>query len=296
MMTIKNFARLCSCETSALRYYDRIGLLKPVRVDEETGYRYYDEKQAVDFVKIKNLQQAQFSIKEIKRLIYLSDQKIAEAFDVKIKELESRLAKMIENQQTYLKEKKTMENLMETLSKYVLNQLNDPKKLEEFKMNPKDHDYITELLKEYMLQRFRKSENHKKKISLRLDDEVLCDKEEIENRIQNLNSDQFPDTVVVSCEKEAEENLFYSADYETVYEISGWRHIYEFIDDLPDLEKGREYVFDIHTQDESKCTDGSFALYMLGALIAKKNGMNICMGCNVNRSEDHQNHIEMYKK
>ena len=62
MMTIKQFAQLCSCNAQTLRYYDRIGLLKPAQVDSWTGYRYYEEKQAVDFVKIKNLQLADFSI------------------------------------------------------------------------------------------------------------------------------------------------------------------------------------------------------------------------------------------
>ena len=55
MMTIKEFAKLCSCNTQTLRYYDRINLLKPAKTDEMTGYRYYSENQAMDFVKIKNL-------------------------------------------------------------------------------------------------------------------------------------------------------------------------------------------------------------------------------------------------
>ena len=57
MITIQGFAKLCGCNTQTLRYYDRIGLLKPAKVDEWTGYRYYEEEQALLFVKIKNLQQ-----------------------------------------------------------------------------------------------------------------------------------------------------------------------------------------------------------------------------------------------
>ena len=62
MITIRGFAKLCGCNTQTLRYYDRIGLLTPAKVDEWTGYRYYEEEQALLFVKIKNLQQADFSI------------------------------------------------------------------------------------------------------------------------------------------------------------------------------------------------------------------------------------------
>ena len=54
-MTIKEFAKLCGCNSQTLRYYDRIDLLKPVEVDQWSGYRFYEEAQALDFVKIKNL-------------------------------------------------------------------------------------------------------------------------------------------------------------------------------------------------------------------------------------------------
>ena len=65
-MTIKEFAKLCGCNPQTLRYYDHMNLLKPVKVDEWTGYRYYEDEQALVFVKIKNLQTAGFSIEEIK--------------------------------------------------------------------------------------------------------------------------------------------------------------------------------------------------------------------------------------
>ena len=68
-MTIKEFARLCGCNPQTLRYYDHVDLLKPVKVDPWTGYRYYDEEHALAFVKIKNLQKAGFTIDEIKELL-----------------------------------------------------------------------------------------------------------------------------------------------------------------------------------------------------------------------------------
>lgn len=67
-MTIKEFAKLCGCNSQTLRYYDRVGLLKPVRVDRYSGYRFYDEKQAVTFVKIKNLQSALFTKEQLEAI------------------------------------------------------------------------------------------------------------------------------------------------------------------------------------------------------------------------------------
>ncbi|MBP3399831.1 MAG: MerR family transcriptional regulator [Erysipelotrichaceae bacterium] len=94
MMTIKEFAKLCGCSTQTLRYYDRIHLLKPVKVDEWTGYRYYKKQQAIDFVKIKNLQLADFSIDEIKHLLRMSDIEIAQAFEDKITQQKEKLEKI----------------------------------------------------------------------------------------------------------------------------------------------------------------------------------------------------------
>ncbi len=45
MLKIRDFARLAEVSMTTLRYYDEIGLLKPIQVDPETGYRYYTMDQ-----------------------------------------------------------------------------------------------------------------------------------------------------------------------------------------------------------------------------------------------------------
>ena len=42
MMRIGDFSRLSRVSVKTLRYYDELGLIKPARVDEFTGYRYYE--------------------------------------------------------------------------------------------------------------------------------------------------------------------------------------------------------------------------------------------------------------
>lgn len=41
MLKIRDFARLAEVSMATLRYYDEIGLLKPIQVDPATGYRFY---------------------------------------------------------------------------------------------------------------------------------------------------------------------------------------------------------------------------------------------------------------
>ena len=119
MITIQGFAKLCGCNTQTLRYYDRIGLLKPARVDEWTGYRYYEEEQALQFVKIKNLQQADFSIEEIKALLPGDDDLLAAAFEQKIEEQQQKLERIREIQRSYLKETMVMQKLVSTIIGFV---------------------------------------------------------------------------------------------------------------------------------------------------------------------------------
>lgn len=51
-MTIGEVARVKQVSIKALRYYEKIGILKPAYCDPDTGYRYYKNEQmlAVDMI------------------------------------------------------------------------------------------------------------------------------------------------------------------------------------------------------------------------------------------------------
>jgi DNA-binding transcriptional MerR regulator len=116
-MTIQAFAKLCGCNPQTLRYYDKVGLLKPGRVDRFTGYRYYDEEQALTFVKIKNLQLGGFTIEEIKPLLDGSDADVYRAFEAKIDAQQARLEAMKEIQRSYRSEMTTMKETIDNIRK-----------------------------------------------------------------------------------------------------------------------------------------------------------------------------------
>ena len=112
-MTIKEFACLCGCNPQPLRYYDHVNLLKPVKVDKWSGYRFYEEEQALAFVKIKNLQKAGFKIDEIKGLLDKDNPVIYQAFEEKIAEEEKRLQEIKDIQRSYQTE---MNNIREKIN------------------------------------------------------------------------------------------------------------------------------------------------------------------------------------
>ncbi len=65
-ISITDLARLRNVTTETLRYYDRIGLFKPIYVDPNTKYRYYSILQYEKLGTIKELRQLGMKLKEIK--------------------------------------------------------------------------------------------------------------------------------------------------------------------------------------------------------------------------------------
>ncbi|MEW5721012.1 MAG: MerR family transcriptional regulator [Chloroflexota bacterium] len=76
MFKIGDFSKLSQVSVKALRYYDELGLLKPVSVDRFTGYRYYSADQLPRLNRILALKDLGLSLEQIARL--LSDKLTAE--------------------------------------------------------------------------------------------------------------------------------------------------------------------------------------------------------------------------
>lgn len=69
MLKIGEFAALADISIKRLRYYDDIGLLKPISVDPDTGYRYYDFTQLARVYRLMALKNMGFSLNEIAELL-----------------------------------------------------------------------------------------------------------------------------------------------------------------------------------------------------------------------------------
>ena len=65
MFKIGEFSKLAQVPVPTLRYYDQVGLLKPVEVDQFTGYRYYSASQLSRLHRILALKGLGFSLEEI---------------------------------------------------------------------------------------------------------------------------------------------------------------------------------------------------------------------------------------
>ena len=72
-LLIGQMAKLNHTTLATLRYYDKIGLLSPVYVNPDTGYRYYDIRQCLIFHIIQHNRSLDMSLDEIKQLWGYSD-------------------------------------------------------------------------------------------------------------------------------------------------------------------------------------------------------------------------------
>lgn len=109
MLKIGDFSRLSRVSIRMLRYYDEVGLLKPDKVDDFTGYRYYREEQLLKMGKINALKDMGFGVnaiaeilksanpKEIEQIFQIQKAQLleeAELIDHRIQFLETALVRL----------------------------------------------------------------------------------------------------------------------------------------------------------------------------------------------------------
>lgn len=263
-MTIKEFSQLCNCTTQTLRYYDSINLLKPARADPFTGYRYYESVQALDYVKIKNLQDALFSIEEIKEILEQEDYDIIKVFDVKIAEQKKKLEKIKQIQMSYQKDYMQMQNLI---------------KRTQVKLNESVGSY--DVAKEYGI-----SEEYYRAIIEAMNaqyEQAMSEQKYAEFRFVELNSNSMESNVKNPVR---EGNT-------VVFEESGWKHTVEVLKKIPILEG--EYILYFELDDE-KWSYNDFCIVVLRVIQDQSKDSDFNIEVTRNRSKDGTNHFWLLKK
>jgi len=93
MLKIGEFSKIAQVSIKALRYYDRMGLLKPIHVDRFTGYRYYNLSQLVGLNRILALKDLDFTLEQIRELqkLDLTEDGLRNMLKSKAKELRQRI-------------------------------------------------------------------------------------------------------------------------------------------------------------------------------------------------------------
>lgn len=263
-MTIKEFSKLCGCNPQTLRYYDHQDLLKPIKVDEWSGYRYYDENQARVFVKIKNLQRAGFTINEVKALLEKEDADIYHAFDLKIAEEEQKIKEIKEIQMTYQIEVINMEKKIEMLRALLCEARDSYIPDEEFGISGDEYTAVLEML-DTMLDQIKKRGDY--------------------SRFEfNDYAEDDPGT-----EESYFEGILYSPNYEVIFERHGWEFAKDFFDEMPKLQEHKQYML-LFKLNAAKTNQTAFANTVIG-MCCTRAGIPLNIGCTVTDTQDEINHF-----
>lgn len=110
--TTGQFSKLANVTERTIRYYDKIGLLKPSFV-LPNGYRQYTDSDLLKLQKILSLKHLGFSIDEIFPIV-LEDQNLKESFKMQIELIESRIKHMVAL-------KDSMESILSTIDDSDIN-------------------------------------------------------------------------------------------------------------------------------------------------------------------------------
>lgn len=78
LLPIGKMAKINHITISTLRFYDRLGLLKPRAIDPETGYRYYDINQNARLDMIASMKELGMNLSEIKAVFEKEDLSLIE--------------------------------------------------------------------------------------------------------------------------------------------------------------------------------------------------------------------------
>ena len=272
-MTIKEFAKLVNCNPQTLRYYDSVDLLKPAGVDKFSGYRHYDEEQALDFVKIRNLQTAGFTIVEIKELLGKDNDEIFEAFEQKIRLQEELLTKIREIQKSYQSEYDEMKEKIREIKEKVAASMAEYDPREEFGIDNEKYQEIVDKVNDYFEEIAAGDGGD-------IDYEIFGEGEGAEEEEKYLA-------------------VLNDPDYEVIYENHGWENVKDFLDEFETPAEGREFVFCFQI-NKDKADNTAFANTLLGVMIGKnkwkKKDNDQTLNCNVTDSKDGQNHFWLLRK
>ena len=294
MITILGFARLCGCNAQTLRYYDRIGLLTPAKVDEWTGYRYYEEEQAMLFVKIKNLQQADFSIEEIKALLPGDDDLLMAAFEQKIKEQTQKLETIRKIQKSYLKETMDMRQMVNEYMDFVERRMDNPELWKELGLDAEQEAEVTANVHDLLADWLSQCRKMGEAISLTADGQMFSGMENIMDQLKSGMLDHAEELLLSRDSSEVEKDV--PADARLVFERSGWDHVSEWIGEVPNLGNGKQKYFVFRVREDSPVADAGFPSILLGVMAARYDAMDGGMSCMVSRSSDGINHFMLMQK
>ncbi len=112
-LSIGKMAQMNQTSIQALRLYDKMGILCPAEVNEETGYRYYDVKQSAVLDMIHYMQSTGMTLKEIKNVFEKKDLAVLnQALHQHLEDVDRQIRELTQ-------QKKAVRRMMDSYDRYL---------------------------------------------------------------------------------------------------------------------------------------------------------------------------------
>lgn len=151
-LTIGQMAQINHVSEQTLRYYDRLGILKPNEVDKETGYRYYSIKQSARLDMIQYMKSLGMSLKDIKEQLQKCDIGLIKSI------LEQKSIQIDEQLEALKFQKRALERAVMNFERYeasppdgtIIHEFIDKRRVYSFKTDINFYEYGLEVYEELL--------------------------------------------------------------------------------------------------------------------------------------------------
>ena len=229
-LSIGQMGKLNNLTVQTLRHYEKVGLLKPSYINEETGYRYYSMKDFNTIDLIKQCKAMGLSLEEIKEVTnkYTSLESIEEILGNQ-KELINEKIKKLENIKYKVEslESKISYSLEKGINEVFINH-NEERKFIVYNFKDRFSDEFEINLRKILLEVERNYENINAEIAFTVSFDDIKNKGKVEckNVMINLGEDvDYKDEKIISMAK----GKYLSMYFDDTYRDSS--KYYEFIMD-----------------------------------------------------------------
>jgi len=110
MLSIGEFSHSTTLSIKTIRYYQELGILLPAKIDEGTGYRYFDQKSYDRARSIQMLKDLGFTLKEIRQILSdcRDEEELIQFIDGKIQEVERQIQNLKRMKDQLRKQRKAL--------------------------------------------------------------------------------------------------------------------------------------------------------------------------------------------
>lgn len=241
------------------------------------------------FVKIKNLQMADFSIGEIKTLLNEDEDHLMAAFDRKIEEQKQKLEQMQNIRKAYLDEAMNMQKMVNTIIGFVEGRMSSPELWQEFGLDQEKDTEISARVHELLAEWMEQCKNAGADMVQYMDT-----MQEMVEKLKSGALDEEQRKMLLSDEDDLEKDIPEGA--EKIFARDGWAHVSDWIGEIPAPEKGKESFFLFSVPRDSLIVDPGFPTLMLAVMGARYNTQEGGMTCKVGMSRDGLNHFSLLQK